>query len=73
MGGESLSGPLPHTVAIHSLGLFNRLHEDSQSPHIFVRFHALPSRRQTFHDDSRSAISDEGCTGSHAHSRTAGQ
>jgi hypothetical protein len=32
-------------VATHHLGLFNRLHEDRQSPHVIVRFRTLTSGR----------------------------
>jgi hypothetical protein len=50
VGVELPGGPIPHTVAIHRLGFFNGLHEDSQTPHVIVRFRTLASGRQSVFD-----------------------
>ena len=73
VGVELLSGPIPHTVAIHRLGLFDGLHEDRQSPHVLVRFRTLSSGRQPVHDDARFASPYESGSGPDAHSRAAGK
>jgi len=52
VAAELLSGSIPHTVAIHGLGLFDGVDEDSQSPHVIVRFCTLLTGRQSVHDDA---------------------
>ncbi len=72
-GVELVSGPIPHTVAIHRLGLFDGVYEDRQSPHVIVRFRTACTGRQSVHDDACYTRTHEGGSGSYADSRAAGE
>ena len=68
---EFFGGDCLHGWSVNGLGVFDRLHEDCQSPHVFVRFRTLTSGRQPILDDTRFPSPYEESSGPHANSRTA--
>ena len=70
---ELLGRELANRLAVHRLGLLNRLQIARQCPLVFVRFHALPTRWQPVNQHARFTGLHERRTGPYAYGRTPGQ